>query len=45
MPEEKKDELTNHAWVRIIWNGMTIDVDPTWYDNGLPLEKTIEVIR
>jgi len=35
--------FSNHAWVRIIWNGMTIDVDPTWYDNGLSLEQVIEI--
>ena len=28
----------NHAWVRIVWRDMTIDVEPTWFDNGLPLE-------
>ena len=28
----------NHAWVRIVWRDMIIDVDPTWYDTGMPLE-------
>jgi len=27
-----------HAWVRIVWRDMTIDIDPTWYDGGQPLE-------
>jgi len=40
---KKREELNSHAWVRIIWNEMTIDVDPTWYDNGIPLEEVIEV--
>jgi len=42
--EEEKEKFFNHAWVRIIWNGMTIDVEPTWYDNGIPLEWAIEKI-
>ena len=40
----KTEDFINHAWVRIIWEGLTIDVDPTWYDNGLPLEQVISVI-
>ena len=35
----------NHAWVRIIWNGITVDIDPTWYDNGLSLSYVIRVIN
>jgi len=42
--EEEKEKFFNHAWVRIIWGGMTIDVEPTWYDNGIPLEWAIEEI-
>jgi hypothetical protein len=34
----EKEKILNHAWVRIIWNGMTIDVEPTWYDSGVPIE-------
>jgi hypothetical protein len=34
----EKDRIFNHAWVRIIWNGMTVDIEPTWYDNGTPIE-------
>ena len=40
----------DHAWVRIVWNGMTIDVEPTWLDNtGLerrvkPFERSDIVI-
>ena len=30
--------FSNHAWVRIAWRDKTIDIDPTWYDNGKPLE-------
>jgi hypothetical protein len=38
-------DYTNHAWVRIIWNGLAIDVEPTWYDNGQLLEfGIIEVV-
>jgi hypothetical protein len=37
------EQFSYHAWVRILWNGMVIDVDPTWYDNGLPFENVIEV--
>jgi len=32
--EEEKKDFFDHAWVRIIWEGRTFDVDPTWYDNG-----------
>ena len=32
------EKFSNHAWVRIIWRDRTIDVDPTWYDNGAPLD-------
>ena len=35
----------NHAWVRIIWNGITIDIDPTWYDAGLSKRQSIKIIR
>ena len=35
----------NHAWVRIIWNGITVDIDPTWYDNGLSLGEVIRIIN
>jgi len=34
----KKEDFFNHAWVRIIWRGRTFDIEPTWYDNGRPLE-------
>jgi hypothetical protein len=34
----EKEKIFNHAWVRIIWNGMTIDIEPTWYDSGVPIE-------
>ncbi|MCL2472108.1 MAG: hypothetical protein FWF26_00370 [Treponema sp.] len=34
----KKDGFFDHAWVRIIWRDMVIDIDPTWYDNGTPIE-------
>jgi hypothetical protein len=34
----EKEKFFNHAWVRIIWREKTIDIDPTWYDNGIPLE-------
>jgi len=34
----KTEGFFNHAWVRIIWRDMIIDVDPTWYDNGLPFD-------
>jgi hypothetical protein len=38
-------EYSNHAWVRIIWNGLTIDVEPTWYDTGQLLEfGVIEIV-
>ena len=37
------EEFSDHAWVRIIWNEITIDVEPTWYDGGLPLKQTVEV--
>jgi hypothetical protein len=41
----EKEDFFNHAWIRIIWKGMTIDIDPTWYDNGRPLEfGVIEVV-
>jgi len=39
-----KEDFFNHAWVRIIWRGRTFDVEPTWYDNGLPLEWAIQEI-
>jgi hypothetical protein len=42
--ETEKEDFFNHAWVRIIWRGRTFDVEPTWYDNGLPLEWAIEEI-
>ena len=42
---ETIEKFSNHAWVRIHWNGMVVDVDPTWYDNGRPLEQVIEVIK
>jgi hypothetical protein len=43
--ETEKEKFFNHAWVRIIWREKTIDIDPTWYDNGIPLELgTIEEI-
>ena len=38
-------QFYNHAWVRIIWNGITVDIDPTWYDNGLSLNETIRIIN
>lgn len=46
-PKFHAGEITvfDHAWVRIIWNEMVIDIDPTWYDNGMPLERVIEVIE
>jgi hypothetical protein len=34
----EKEKIFNHAWVRILWNGMTVDIEPTWYDNGVPVE-------
>jgi len=34
----RTDGFYNHAWVRIIFRDMTIDIDPTWYDNGRPIE-------
>ena len=36
--ETDPGEFYNHAWVRIIWRDMTIDIDPTWYDNGRPID-------
>jgi hypothetical protein len=36
--ETDKSKFFNHAWVRIVWRDMTIDVDPTWYDGGRPIE-------
>lgn len=39
-----ENEFINHGWVRIKWNGMTIDVEPTWVDGGFSLEEVIEVI-
>jgi hypothetical protein len=42
--KEEEEKFFNHAWVRIIWRGMTIDVEPTWYDNGIPIEWAIEEI-
>ncbi|MDR1839808.1 MAG: hypothetical protein LBQ93_09550 [Treponema sp.] len=46
-PKFHAGEITvfDHAWVRIIWNEMVIDIDPTWYDIGIPLERVIEVIE
>jgi hypothetical protein len=38
-------DFSCHSWVRILWNGMVIDVDPTWYDNGVPHEEVIEVVK
>ena len=38
-------QFYNHAWVRIVWNGITVDIDPTWYDNGLDLSYVIRIIN
>ena len=38
-------QFYNHAWVRIIWNGITVDIDPTWYDNGVGLSQVIKIIN
>ena len=40
----EKEKFFNHAWVRIIWNGITIDIDPTWYDLGFEQNEIIEII-
>ena len=42
---ETIEKFSNHAWVRIQWNGLIVDVDPTWHDNGRSLEEVIEVIE
>ena len=36
--ETDLNKFSNHAWVRIIWRDRTIDIDPTWYDAGRPVE-------
>jgi hypothetical protein len=37
--------VQDHMWVRIIYDGKIIDVDPTWYDTGNPLGKSFEIIK
>jgi len=41
----RKTGYFNHAWVRIIYNGITIDVEPTWYDSGLSQKNAVKVIK
>jgi len=44
--ETDKSMFSDHAWVRIILKNMTIDVDPTWYDNGMPIEwGAVEIVK
>jgi hypothetical protein len=39
------NKFTNHAWVRIVWEGKIIDVEPTWFDNGREIGRgIIEII-
>ena len=39
------EDFSDHAWVRIIWDEVTIDVEPTWYDGGLLFKQAVEVIQ
>lgn len=41
----KNKGFYEHSWVRLTYKGITIDIDPTYYEGGFDLNKIIEIIN